>query len=326
MRLPDIKDIDIKNKKVLIRADLDLGTSIKGGKERLKTLFETLLFVLKKAEKTIVLGHRGRPKGKCVEDLSMRPVSKKIEELLLEEVGKEKVDSFNLYVVENLRFNPGEEENDLEYAKTLAEHGDIYINEAFSASHREHASIVTLPKLLPHAAGFHFQKEVENLSKLLDDPQRPVLVVVSGVKKDKLKYLKDLKRFADKILVGGRLPEYLGEIEEEKLLVANLIADKEDITVRSIEQFEKEIKSAKTIFLAGTLGKFEEEGHALGTKRILTAVSESGAFKVAGGGDTQKAIKLFNLDSKFDWISSGGGASLEFLAKGTLPGIEALLN
>lgn len=326
MKLPSVKDKDIINKRVLIRADLDVGSDINGGEERLKTLLETLLFTLTKAEKTIVLGHRGRPGGKVVEELSLEPVSKKLEKLLIKKIGKEKVDSSNLFVMENLRFSPGEEGNDLKYAETLAEHGDVYINEAFSASHRKHSSIVSLPKLLPHAVGIHFQKEIENLSKFIKKPKKPVIVIVSGIKKDKLEYLEDLKKIADKVLIAGRLPEYLEEERGEKLMIANLNPDKEDITVHSIEKFEKEIRKAKTIFIAGPPGKFEDEGHALGTKRILTAIAKSDAFKVAGGGDTQKAIKQFNLIDKFDWISSGGGASLEFLAKGTLPGIEALIN
>ena len=326
MRLPNIQDIDVKNKKVLIRADLDVGSDVEEGEGRLKTLLETLLYVLKKAKKTLVLGHRGRPGGEEDSSLSLEPVSKKLEDLLIQEIGKERVESLDLLVMENLRFSPGEKENDVEFAKQLAGHGEVYVNEAFSASHRNHASIVTLPKLLPHVAGFHFQKEVETLSKVINNPKRPVVVIVSGAKEDKLEYLEGLKKLANKVLVAGRLSEYLEETEDEKLLIANLVAGKEDITVRSIEEFEKEIKSAKTILLAGPPGKFEEEGHRLGTKRVLTAVSESSAFKVAGGGDTLKAIKLFNLEDKFDWVSAGGGAMLEYLAKGTLPGIEALIH
>ena len=204
---------------------------------------------------------------------------------------------------------------------------EVYVNEAFAASGGKHASIVRLPKLLPSAAGFRFIKEVENLEKILNNPKKPVLLIIGGIKKDKLDYLEDFKKFADKILIGGRLPEYMPEdISDDKLLVARLIMDKEDITIHSIEKFEEEIGKAGTIVIAGPMGKVEEEGHMMGTKRVFEAIANSQAYKVAGGGETQGVISTLGLTKKFDWISIGGGATLEFLAKGTLPGIEALLN
>ncbi|MCX6705309.1 MAG: phosphoglycerate kinase, partial [Candidatus Woesebacteria bacterium] len=198
---------------------------------------------------------------------------------------------------------------------------------------RESASIVGLPKLLPHAVGFRFAKEVENLSKVFENPAHPLLFIVGGSKKDKLDYIKSLESLSDKILVGGRLPEYYGDLalesvrnrgEQDKLIIANLVQDKEDITLNSIERFEKEIEKAKTIVLAGPMGKYEEEGHRQGTERVFKAVAGSSTFKVAGGGDTERAISELAISDKFDWISVGGGAMLEFLAKRTLPGIEAL--
>ena len=184
-----------------------------------------------------------------------------------------------------------------------------------------------MPKLLPSAAGFRFIQEVENLEKVLNNPKKPILLIIGGIKKDKLDYLEDFKRFADKILIGGRLPEYLPEdLEDKQLVVAKLIMDKEDITIHSIEKFEEEISKAGTIIIAGPMGKFEEEGRMTGTERVFKAIADSQAYKLAGGGETQKTILSLGLTEKFDWISVGGGASLEFLAKGTLPGIEALLN
>jgi phosphoglycerate kinase len=181
---------------------------------------------------------------------------------------------------------------------------------------------------LPHAAGLRFHEEVRNLSMVFENPKRPVVMGISGVKDDKLSYIKDFLKVADKILIGGRLPEYIHDSSElhknPKVVVANLMADKEDITIHSVEKFEEEIGKAGTIVLSGPMGKFEEEGHRQGTKRVFEAVAFGQAFKVAGGGDTQSAIKMFGLNEKFDWISVGGGAMLTFLAKGTLPGIEAL--
>jgi phosphoglycerate kinase len=232
--------------------------------------------------------------------------------------------------LENLRFNPSEEKNDQEFAKSLASGQDFFVNEAFAVSHREHASIVSLPKLLPHAAGLRFTEEVENLSKVLSNPKKPVVMVISGLKDDKLAYMEDFLKLGDKILIGGRLPDYIHDTSplrtNEKVIVGDLMADKEDITIHTMEKFETEIVSAGTIVVSGPLGKFEEEGHRQGTKRILDAIANCPAFKVAGGGDTESAIKLLNLTDKFNWVSIGGGAMLEFIAKGTLPGIIALQN
>lgn len=326
MNLPKIEDLDFQNKKVLLRADLDIDVS-KDGLGRLEALLPTLKTLAEKASKITIIGHKGRPGGKESKDLSLEPVGIALEKLLIQELGNEKIESLDLVVEENLRFDSGEIENDEHYAEDLLEEGEVYVNEAFAASHREHASIVRLPKLLPSAAGLHFVKEVENLGKVLNDPKKPVLVIIGGIKKDKLDYIEDFKKFADKILISGRLPEYMPEdINDKKLLVAKLIMDKEDITIHSIEKFEEEICKAGTVVIAGPMGKAEEEGHMMGTKRVFEAIADSQAYKVAGGGETQKVISTLGLTKKFDWISVGGGASLEFLAKGTLPGIEALLN
>ena len=155
------------------------------------------------------------------------------------------------------------------------------------------------------------------------------MFIVGGSKKDKLDYIENLKFIADKILVGGRLPDYLQDtrysILDTKIIVANLLPDKEDMTINSIEKFEEEIGKAGTIVLAGPMGKYEDKGHRQGTERIFKAVANSNAFKITGGGDSLSVISIYNLKNKFDWVSVGGGAMLEFLAKRTLPGIEALL-
>lgn len=339
INLPKLSDLNVEGKRALVRADLDVDFDTKTNDEdiRLKSIIPTLEYLVEKNSEVIIIGHRGRPGGKIDENLSLEPISKIIGKLLKEKIGEEKMKRVKMEMLENLRFNPGEEANDGEFTRHLAGKGDVYVNEAFANSHREHASIIGLPKLLPHAAGFHFLAEVENLSKVLEKPKKPVVVLLGGVKKDKLDYLEGIKKFADKILVGGRLPEYLEQdtrysILDTKILVANLLPDKEDITINSIEKFEEEIAKAGTIVLAGPMGKYEDEGHRQGTERIFKAVASSKAFRVAGGGDTEKAISFLspsttlgiNSVEGFDWVSVGGGAMLEFLAKGTLPGIQAL--
>lgn len=318
-KLPKLKDLNVSEKRVLLRLDLD--TEPDPNDLRIRSSFDTLNYLKSKNAQIVIIAHRGRPEGKFKESLSLAPFQKIFNK-------------WGAKVEENLRFNLGEGGNDGKFASDLASKAEVYVNEAFGASHREHASIISLPKLLPHAVGLRFEKEVENLNKLLENPPRPFITLLSGVKKDKLDYLEGLKRISDKVLIGGRLPDYLGDNtvsirtidSNEKVIMANLIMDKEDITVHSIKRFEKEISQAKTILVCGPLGKFEEEGHRQGTEKILRKITETEAFKVAGGGDTLKAVGFLNLEDKFDWLSIGGGAMLEFLTKGTLPGINALLN
>lgn len=333
MKLPKIKDLQVANKKVLVRADLDTGESVKAGKERLEKLIPTIDLLASKDAKIVIIGHRGRPGGKVVEDLSLEAVSKYFEKLLQKTMGEKRVSKLDLQMMENLRFNPGEEANDVHFAQHLAHDADFYVNEAFAVSQREHASIVALPRALKSrnrnsvAAGIHFNQETESLNKVLVNPKPPVVVVIGGVKKDKINYLEEFTKIADKVLLGGRLPEYLGEdFGNKDIIVGRLIPDKEDITINSIEVFEKEIKKAGTIVVNGPMGKYEDRGHRQGTERVYTAVAQSPAYKVAGGGETLHTLSLLGLEDKFDWVSVGGGAMLEFLTKGTLPGIEALIN
>jgi len=320
MNLPSVQDQDVRGKRVLLRVDLDVPD---GEDYRLEALVPTLKLLSEKGAEIILLGHRGRPEGKVVEELKVGPVEERLRKL---------AGAVEFKVLENLRFDPGEEANDLAFAKSLAERGDLFVNEAFSDSHRSHASIVSLPKLLPHTAGLRFVQEVEELGKVLENPQRPLVIILGGSKKDKVELVKPLAEVADKLLVGGRLPEYLGFEESirsvgpgEKIVIANLVMDKEDITLNSIERFESEIEKAKTIVIAGPMGKYEDEGHRQGTQRVFAKVAASEAYKITGGGDSHVVVSMYNLENRFDWISVGGGAMLEFLAKKTLPGIEALL-
>jgi len=323
MILPKISDLDVAGKKVLLRLDLD--TEPDPNDLRIKSSEETLDYLKKKGAQIIILAHKGRPEGKVDESLSLKPFQPIF-------------DKWGAKVEENLRFDPGEEKNDPEFAKKLALKGEAFINEAFASSHREHASIVELPKLLPHAVGLRFAKEIENLTGIIDPTassgsRRPVTIIISGIKKDKVEMAKKLSEIYDKVLAGGRLPEYFGDkalesvrSQDGKLVVGNLTMDKEDITLNTVEKFKEEIGKAGTIVLAGVLGKYEDEGHRQGTKEVFEAVAASSAYKVAGGGDTELALAMFGLTDKFDWVSVGGGAMLEFLINKTLPGISVLQN
>lgn len=339
MTLPKITDYQFQGKKVLVRADLDL--PLTNGQitddSRLKALLPTLEYLLSQKAKVILIGHLGRPGGKVVEEFSLEPVAERIKELLnypsvinyqLENFAAFKIGE-DLSLLENLRFYPGEEKNDQGFAGKLAELGDFYLNEAFAASHREHASIVGVPGFLPHAIGFSFAQEVENLSKVLKNPLRPIVFIVGGAKPEtKLSLTMEFAQKADWVLVGGLLPvskEFAAHcLKFKNILGANLKKDV-DIDEDSINRFLGAIRMAGTIVWNGPMGKFEEgpKGEK-GTKVVARAIANSKAFKVVGGGDTISALNKLGLLSKMDFVSLGGGAMLEFLAKGTLPGIKAL--
>lgn len=325
VKLPQIDSLNVGGRRVFVRADLDVAGSDDG---RLKTLIATVNKILAAGVREIYLaGHIGRVEnGKFT---STKSIVKRLERVLEKEVhfwpevsGKDG----SIYLLENLRSDPREEKNDPEFAKELSEYADYYVNEAFAVSHRRHASIVGLPALLPHAAGIHFCQEIARLDKVLSNPARPVVYIISGAKEDKLKYLKSFAKKADKVLIAGRLPLiYPGGTFGDKVQVAQLSADKEDITPDSIKEFESEIMQAKTIVVSGPVGKYEDGVHKEGTEKVFAAVARARAFKVAGGGNTEAALNMLGLTDYFSWVSVGGGAMLEYLAKGTLPGIKALV-
>lgn len=351
MDTPNISSLALKDKTVLIRGDLDFDFGDKKN-PRLSAVKEILKYVLEKGKgKVVLLGHKGRPKGEFVKSLSLMPMTDYFRDEFDQDILFLSYDIFpsfshtdfenankRLYLVENLRFWPGEQKNEEAFSKKIVENFDpqVFVNEAFAVSHRTHASINALPKLLKKNGinavfGLRFSQEIKNLSKVFRGAKKPVVIIIGGKKEDKLDYLSDLQKKADKLLIGGRLPDYIEmgniktiSLDKKKLIMAHLIPDKEDITVRSIEKFEEEIKKAGTIVFAGPMGKFEDAGHQLGTKRILAAIASASAFKIAGGGDSEQALEILGAKDSFDWISVGGGAMLEFLAKETLPGIQAI--
>lgn len=311
-------------KRVLLRLDLDVATH---EDRRLEVSLSTIKYLLEhKARQVIILGHRGRPRGIKDESLSLKPVGLRLFEIL-----KEKLDKFDeeiFLLEENLRFDPGEEENSEAFAKQLAKKGDVYVNDAFGTSHRESASIVGLPKLLPHAAGLHLEEEVKNLEKILENPKEPVVFIISGGKPDKALLVEKLLGHAEFVLVGGLVAKHIKSYCREKdgrmcIVAAHLTHDGKDITPDSVANFVKIIETAGTIVWNGPLGDIDN-GYCESTEIIAKAIVESKAFRVIGGGDTIRAVEKLGLIDKFDYVSTGGGAMLEFLAYDDLPGLVAL--
>lgn len=376
-----LKDFNLSGKRVLVRCDFNVPISEKGEvleDFRIKSTLPTIEFLIEAGAKVILLSHL-EVKEKIV---SLGPVAKKINALLegkvkflpglINENTKneiEKMKEGDVILLENVRFYKGEKEGDINFAKQLASLGDFYINEAFSCSHRKHASIYLLPKLLPSAAGFLLEKEVKTLSKILKEPERPMVAIIGGIKiETKIKTILNLLEKADHLLLGSKIGEAIlaqkmvligREIKEEKLVekieltnpklhlpidgrislkeeteayfrtggIGTLKKEEEiyDIGPETTRIFSEIIKDAKTIFWSGPLGMFENKRFEGGTRDIAEAIVKNHlAFKVAGGGDTIFALNSFGLLEKFDFVSTGGGAMLEFLAGETLPGLEVL--
>lgn len=354
-----IKDLDIKGKRVLVRCDFDVPLDKKGNildDFRLRKAVPTVKYLLDKGAKPILMGHLGRPGGKVVEHLKIEPVRKRMFELL----GKE------VEILENLRFDKREKENDEQFAKDLASLGDVYINDAFAVCHRKHASIVGVPKYLPSGAGLLLTEEIKALS--IDNAARPLVAVIGGAKVlTKIKVIEEFLEKADHVLIGGKIAnsilavkklipsnhlpeqEVISEVEKINLtsvklhLPVDVIVSKDEIHSReralakvkedemmldigpeTIKMFSEIIKEAKTIIFAGPVGYFENPLYEKGTKEITQAVAETDAFKITGGGDTVSALAKFSLLDKFDHVSTGGGAMLEFLSGEELPGLKVL--
>ncbi|MGB9637250.1 MAG: phosphoglycerate kinase [Microgenomates group bacterium] len=347
MRLPQLSDFSFQDRKVLVRSDFDVPLRQAQGKlmveddSRILECLPTVEYLLEhNAKEIILMGHLGRPEGKVVGELSLKPVAEKLKELLNSKFKiqnskfKCKIENFEAYLIdekiillENIRFDSREEGNDLGFAKELASLGDFYVNEAFAVSHREHASIVGIPKFLPHCAGLHFVREAESLSKVLENPKRPVVFVIGGAKPEtKLPLIADFARIADTVLVGGTLCQMPNvKCQMSNVKCARLTKDGFDIDEESIKRFSEIIQRAGTVVWNGPMGKYEEPGESKGTRKVGEAIANSNALKIVGGGDTIAALNKFGLVDKMDWVSTGGGAMLEFLAKGILPGMKALL-
>lgn len=312
-----------KGTKVFVRCDLDVPVENGVVKEafRLESSLPTLKFIIEKGGIPVIAGHMGKPNGK--EDI-------KLSTQQLVPYFNENLGEGNYEILENLRFNPGEEENTEEFSKELSTKAEIYVNESFATCHRKHASIVGITDFLPSFAGFNLQKEVEALTKVMYEPEKPLSLIVGGVKlESKLPVIEKFFDKADFIMLSSILSaNWSKEITHNMLLADNSDTDSKDINENTRQKFSWAIEKSKTILWAGPLGMYENDEFIEGTKKIAEKIAEvtsnNGVYSVVGGGDTVAAINKLGLLDKFSFVSTGGGAMLEFLASGTLPGITAL--
>lgn len=296
---------DLKGKRVLVRVDWNvLKNGVVADEYRIQATLPTLDYLASAGASVIIATHTDG------EDVG--PLQKFVPE--------------GMALLSNLRENPGEEENSAEFARELASLADLYVNEAFAVSHREHASIVGVPKLLPSFMGLHFAQEVEQLSKAFQPPH-PFLLILGGAKiETKLPLIEKFSRLADTIFIGGAMAVRANELElREKFGVMFPDGDLAalDTNDKTLQILKSKIAEARLVVWSGPLGKYEA-GYTRYTNELAQALAEAEAEVIIGGGDTLSAIQGLNILDKFSFVSTGGGAMLEFLANGTLPGIEAL--
>ena len=369
-QLPNLEDLgDISGKRVLVRTDFNvpLDDGVIRDDLRIREAIPTLKYLVDNGAEVTACTHLGRPKGKFEEKYSLNPVRARLNEILP-----------GIKLLDNLRFNPGEELNDPQFIEQLVAGQDMYVNDAFGASHRKHASITGPPQLLPSAAGRLLQNEVEILLQVRNKPKRPFVAILGGSKvSDKLGVIDALVQVVDKLLIGGgmcftflkargqQIGSSLleeGQIDYCKELLAsgapivlphdftamdsdgkigdpavggivrqmgNNIPDGWtglDIGPGSAAVFGDIIQESKTVIWNGPMGVFEDARFSAGTKHVAQSMAENKAsFTVIGGGDSAAAAKEFRFDTEINHVSTGGGASLELIEKGTLPGLDALL-
>lgn len=324
-KMKTVKDFNVKDKRVLVRCDFDVPLNKQGNivdDFKIKKSIPTIEYLIENKAKLVLIGHLGRPKGRVVENLRMKPIREKLSEILEIPIGK---GNNQITILENLRFDKRERENNNKFSQKLARLGDVYINNAFANSHRPHASIIGIPEYLPSGAGFLLEKEVRILSKILKKPKKPLVAIIGGVKiETKAELIKNFSQIADQVIVGGKIGFDIN-LKSSKIYLPLDNKDGFDVGPKTIKMFSNIIKQAKTIILAGPMGKFEDPAYQEGTKRIIQEIIKNKkAFKIAGGGDTISALREYKLRDKFDHISTGGGAMLAFLAGEKLPGLEML--
>lgn len=390
MTKKSVRDIDLAGKKVFVRADFNV--PMKDGAitddTRIRETLPTIRYLIEQGAKVILASHLGRPKGRFVEELRLTAAGVRLSELLGKPVAKadeavgEKVksqtsqlNSGDVLLLENVRFYPGEENNDAELAKAFAELADIYVNDAFGAAHRAHASTEGIARHLPAVSGLLMEKELSVLGKALNNPDRPFTAIIGGAKvKDKIDVIDNLIRIADNIMIGGGLAYTflkaqgyeIGKslVDNEKLGLAldllekakqrgvrfmlpedviaaddfsetarkkevsidRIPADWEalDIGPKTREQYAQVVKQSKLVVWNGPMGVFEWNAFAEGTRTVAQACAETEGYTVIGGGDSAAAVEKFHLADRMDHISTGGGASLEFMEGKALPGVVAL--
>lgn len=381
-----IRDLDLKGKTVFMRVDFNVPLA-PGGQEitsdkRIRAALPSIQYALEQGCGLILASHLGRPKGKPNPEMSLKPVAAKLSELLGKpvtmapdcvgpDVQAMKPKAGEVLLLENLRFHKEEEGNDPEFSKQLAGLCDVYVNDAFGTAHRAHASTVGMIEFVPQAAaGLLMDKELQWLSKVTQNPERPCISILGGAKvSDKIEVIQNLAKVVDKLLIGGAMaytflkakgePTGKSLVEEDKIELAkelmaslgdklmlptdhviatefkadatNYVATEIpegtmalDIGPATTAAYEAVIGSAKTIIWNGPMGVFEMKPFDKGTVALARAVANSGAVSVVGGGDSEKAIKSAGVTDKITHVSTGGGASLEFLSGLELPGVVAL--
>jgi phosphoglycerate kinase len=385
-----VRDAQVKGRRVLVRVDFNvpLADGAVTDDTRIRAALPTIELLRERGAALVLMSHLGRPKGKKDPALSMAPVAKHLGEILGTKVKlapgviEGDVDLTcgalgpgDILLLENVRFEPGETKNDPKLAENLAQLADVYVNDAFGAAHRAHASTAGVADYLPAYAGLLLERELSELSGVVESPRRPLVVVLGGAKvSDKVGVIDRFLEVADRILIGGAMcfgffkaqgietgnslvegvelaKEALERAQQsncELMLPVDLVLGREfsaeterkasegvevpegwmglDIGPRTAEAYAKEIAEAGTVLWNGPMGAFEMEPFAAGTRTVAEAVAEAPGTTVVGGGDSVAALNQFGLDEKVDWVSTGGGASLELLEGKKLPGVEALLD
>jgi len=345
-----LRDFNFKEKKVLVRCDFNVPLDERGNildDFRVRQTVPTIQYLTKKGARIIILSRLGRPLEKPLAErkkYSSRIIIPRLRKLLKKKVKfmpnnilsrkiereAEKLKPEEIIVLENIRLYQGEVKNNLQFAKKVANLGEIYINEAFGEFHRKLASIVSIPKYLPSGIGFLVEKEIKVLTNLIERPQKPLIGIIGGAKVEtKAKLIDKISKIAKFVLIGDLIKK---EIEEKKIKLKNpqkIIAPigsvgAFDIDGQTVNLFKEKIKLAKTIFWNGPLGKIEEKPFQKGSKAIAKAIIENDSISVVGGGETVEFINKLGLTEEFNHVSTGGGAMLDFIVDGKLVGIEAL--
>ncbi len=391
MKKKTIRDVDVKRKRVLVRVDYNVPQDESGAitdNSRIRETLPTMEHLRDNGAKVVLVSHLGRPDGKVVAKLTLEPVAAELERMLgvpvhfaHDTIGPDaqaKVAALGpggFLLLENLRFHPEEEKNDPEFAKQLAAFGEIFVNDAFGTAHRAHASTAGVAAYMPAVAGLLMEKELNALSRVLENPERPLAAVIGGAKvSSKIAVLENLLPRVNALIIGGGMActflkgqgleigkslvenDHLGTARDliaaakgqntqlllpvdgvcvdaiddptrtETVAADRLPADlmMVDIGPKTVAEFGKAIADARTILWNGPMGIFERPAFAAGTRAIADAVAASGATSIVGGGDTVAAIEQFSDPSRFTHVSTGGGASLEFLEGRTLPGVAVL--
>lgn len=386
-----IRDLDLQGKRVLVRVDFNVPTDDDGritDDTRIRAALPTIKYIIEHGGKAILMSHFGRPKGKPEDKYRLDRIAERLGELLGKPVKKldeavgpavaaavGAMKEGDVILLENVRFYPGEEKNDPGFAKELASLGDVYINDAFGAAHRAHASTAGVAQYLPSAAGFLMGKEIGTMGKALENPDRPFVAILGGKKvADKIGVINNLLTKVDTLIIGGAMAytflkakgynignsildaenvDYakdmmakaaasgvklllpvdvvvareLSEEAEHKVVPADQIPDGWeglDIGPKTRQLFADAVKGAGTVVWNGPMGVFELAPFAAGTKAVAEAVAASGGTTIIGGGDSAAAVEQMGLADKMTHVSTGGGASLEFLEGKELPGVAAL--